>query len=197
VTDGTPRQLRILLADGHAVYLDHVAAIVERLGHTVVGKETDIATVAALTEDNAADVALVVVGESTEHALGLIRRIVREATCPAIVLLSVEDAAFVEEAARCGIFAYITDAQMGDGQLESAMSVVLHRFAEYHNLQGAFGRRALTERAKGILMERHSIDEEQAFQLLRDQSRKSGRKLIDVAQAVLDARTLLPKGDGP
>ena len=41
-------------------------------------------------------------------------------------------------------------------------------------------------------MERHSIDEDVAFLMLRDQSRKSNRKLIDVAQAVLDARDLLP-----
>jgi AmiR/NasT family two-component response regulator len=48
--------------------------------------------------------------------------------------------------------------------------IVLRRFAEYHDLQGAFGRRALTERAKGILMERHSISEENAFELLQASS---------------------------
>jgi AmiR/NasT family two-component response regulator len=69
---------------------------------------------------------------------------------------------------------------------------VLARFAEFHDLEGAFGRRALTERAKGVLMERHSIDEGTAFLMLRDQSRKSNRKLIDVAQAVLEAHSLLP-----
>ena len=41
-------------------------------------------------------------------------------------------------------------------------------------------------------MERHSVDEDVAFLMLRDQSRKSNRKLIDVAQAVLEARALLP-----
>ena len=68
---------------------------------------------------------------------------------------------------------------------------MLARFTEFHDLEGAFGRRALTERAKGILMERHSI-EDIAFLLLRDQSRRSNRKLIEVAQAVVDARSLLP-----
>ena len=48
--------------------------------------------------------------------------------------------------------------------------IVLRRFAEYHDLEGAFGRRALTERAKGILMERHSIDEDRAFEMLREPS---------------------------
>jgi response regulator NasT len=95
------------------------------------------------------------------------------------------------------VFAYLTNAA-GDEQLESAIEVVLYRFAEYHALEGAFGRRAVIERAKGILMERHGIDEEAAFRMLRDQSRSGGRKLIAVATAVLDARPLLPPtGDPP
>ena len=90
------------------------------------------------------------------------------------------------------MFAYLTTSDARDEQLESSIDVVLARFAEFHALEGAFGRRALTERAKGILMERHSVDEDVAFLMLRDQSRKSNRKLIDVAQAVLEARALLP-----
>ena len=57
---------------------------------------------------------------------------------------------------------------------------MLRRFAEYHDLEGAFGRRAITERAKGILMERHSIDEAAAFELLREHSRSANRKLVDI-----------------
>ena len=75
----------------------------------------------------------------------------------------------------------------------NAIEIVLLRFAEYHNLEGAFGRRAVTERAKGILMERHAIGEEQAFELLRSQARKGNRKLVDIAQAVVDGHALLPK----
>jgi AmiR/NasT family two-component response regulator len=70
---------------------------------------------------------------------------------------------------------------------------VLRRFAEYHELEGAFGRRAITERAKGILMERHSIEERAAFELLRDHARSTSRKLVDVASAVVDGHGLLPK----
>jgi response regulator NasT len=69
----------------------------------------------------------------------------------------------------------------------------LRRFTEYHDLEGAFGRRAVTERAKGILMERHSIDEPAAFELLREHARTTNRKLVDVAFAVADAHRLLPK----
>ena len=70
---------------------------------------------------------------------------------------------------------------------------MLRRFAEYHDLEGAFGRRALTERAKGILMERHSVDEGAAFEMLRVQARTANRKLVDVASAVVDGHNLLPR----
>jgi AmiR/NasT family two-component response regulator len=73
----------------------------------------------------------------------------------------------------------------------------LRRFAEYHDLEGAFGRRAITERAKGILMERHSVDEAAAFEMLREHSRSTNRKLVDIASAVVDGHGLLPKLSTP
>ena len=76
--------------------------------------------------------------------------------------------------------------------MQSSIDISLERFAEYHALEGAFGRRAVTERAKGILMERHSLDEQQAFHLLRDHARRTNRKIADVAEAVLASHRLLP-----
>ena len=76
---------------------------------------------------------------------------------------------------------------------QSTIDIVLRRFAEYQDLEGAIGRRALTERAKGILMERHSVDERRAFDMLRDHARTTNRKLLDVATAVVDGHRLLPK----
>jgi response regulator NasT len=65
------------------------------------------------------------------------------------------------------------------------------RFAEYQGLEGAFVRRAITERAKGILMERHSVDDQRAFEMLRDEARRSNRKLIEIAEAVAVSVNLL------
>jgi two-component system, response regulator / RNA-binding antiterminator len=156
----------------------------------VVG-EADLGGVAALTASLRPDAAIVIVGESSEHALDLIGRIVTEASCPVIAILDVEDEAFIREAARRGIFAYITMG-LEAAALQSSLDVVLSRFAEYHGLEGAFARRAITERAKGILMERHAIDEKQAFTMLRDQARRTNRKITDVAEALALSVTLLP-----
>jgi response regulator NasT len=89
------------------------------------------------------------------------------------------------------VFAHINDEDVEDWQ--SAIDIVLRRFAEYHALQGAFGRRALIERAKGILMERHSISEADAFELLREHSRVDNRKLVDLATAIVDGHRMLPR----
>ena len=105
-----------------------------------------------------------------------------------------KDPGWVNEAAKRGLFAYIVDGDAAE--LQAALDIVLRRFADYHNLEGAFARRATIERAKGILMATHRIDEHQAFEQLRDQSRRTGRKLVEIAEAVVDSHLLLiPKQD--
>ena len=190
-----PDSLRVLIADGRQQRLQHVTRVIEALGHTVIAEATDIGLVALLTSENLPDVAIVCVDESSEQALHLIRQIVKESSCPVIALLDVEDADFVNRAAQIGVFAYIVSAN--PEQLQSAFGIALRRFAEYHGLEGAFYRRAITERAKGILMERHGIDDASAFEMLREHSRHANRRLVDLAGAVVDGHRLLPRQPQP
>jgi AmiR/NasT family two-component response regulator len=183
--------LRVLIANERKDRLAMVAPIVSALGHEVIAREIEVADVGAVTARERPDVALVGLGESSDHALGLIEKIVQEATCPVIVLIHARDPEFVKEASKRGVFAHISDDDVEDWQ--SSIDIVLRRFAEYHDLEGAFGRRALIERAKGILMERHSINDQSAFEMMRQHSRTANRKLVDVATAVVDATLLLPK----
>ena len=183
--------LRVLIANERKDRLDLVAPIVAALGHEVVAREVGVEDVGSLTARERPDVALVGLGESSEHALQMVEKIVHEATCPVIALIHAPEPNFVKEASKRGIFAYITDADAKGWQ--SSIDIVLRRFTEYHDLEGAFGRRAITERAKGILMERHSVDEPVAFEMLREHARTTNRKLVDVASAVVEGHRLLPK----
>jgi AmiR/NasT family two-component response regulator len=190
LTDGTDH-LRVLIANERKDRLALVAPIVVALGHEVIAREIEVRDVGAVTARERPDVALVGLGASSDHALELIDKIVREAACPVIALLHEPDPGFVREASKRGVFAHISDDGVEDWQ--SSIDIVLRRFAEYHDLEGAFGRRALIERAKGILMERHSVDEAGAFEMLRNRSRTDNRKLLDLAVAVVDGHRLLPK----
>ena len=182
--------LRVLIANERRDRLALVAPIVAALGHEVIAREIEVRDVGPVTARERPDVALVGLGESSEHALQLIEKIVQESACPVILLIHAPDPDFIKEASKRGIFAFITDAEAKDWQ--SSIDIVLRRFAEYHDLEGAFGRRAVTERAKGILMERHSVDETTAFDMLRDHARAGNRKLVDIAAAVVDGHRLLP-----
>jgi AmiR/NasT family two-component response regulator len=183
--------LRILVTDGVGEQLEVITRTVVGLGHEVIARESSLPEIARLTATERPDVALVIVSQGTIHALEMIDQIVHEAACPVIALLHVQDRSFIMEAAKRGIFAYVVDGGEPE-ELQSSIDVVLRRFAEYHSLEGAFGRRAVTERAKGILMERHGVDEEAAFHLLRDHARRKQAKLVDIAEAVVAGHPLLP-----
>lgn len=181
--------LRVLIANERPERLAVVTGILTKLGHVVVAAGVEVADIGEATRREHPDVALVALGESSAHALDMISKIVHEAACPVIALLHAKDPDFVNEAARRGIFAHITDDD--PQQLQSTLDIVLQRFAEYHNLEGAFARRATIERAKGILMATHSIDDQQAFHMLRAHSQQTGTKLVDLAEAVVHSHRLL------
>lgn len=183
------RQLRVLIANEKRERLELLAQVVAGLGHEVIAREISVTDVGVVTAREHPDVALVGLGLDSDHALDLISEIVREASCPVIALLSVKDPGYVHEAAKRGVFAYIVDTT--PEELQSAIDITLQRFAEYHGLQGAFGRRAIIEQAKGILMARHAITAERAFEMLRDHSQHNGHKVVDVAQAVVESHLLL------
>src|SRR5213594_5071612 len=183
------QQLRILIANEKRDRLELLAQVVIGLGHDVIAREIYVKEVGALTAREQPDVAIVGLGLSSEHALELIGEIVREASCPVIALLHAKDPEYIREAAKRGVFAYIIEGT--PDELQSAIDITLQRFTEYQSLQGAFGRRAMIEQAKGILMARHAIDADKAFEMLRDHSQHNGRKLADIAAAIVESHLLL------
>ncbi len=184
-----PKHLRVLIANEKRDRLELLAQVVIGLGHDVIAREIYVKEVGSATAREQPDVAIVGLGVSSEHALDLISEIVRESSCPVIALLHANDPAYIHEAAKRGVFAYIIDGT--PDELQSAIDITLQRFSEYQNLQGAFGRRAVIEQAKGILMARHATDATTAFEMLRAHSQTSGRKLADIAAAVVESHVLL------
>ena len=67
----------------------------------------------------------------------------------------------------------------------SSIDIVLRRFAEFHDLEGAFGRRATIERAKGILMRRTGSSEQEAYRILQRTSQDRSVPMVEIARAVL------------
>lgn len=193
--DDPVQHLRVLIANEQREPLALLADVVASLGHEVIAREIGVEEVGPATAREQPDVALVMLGPSSKHALEMIGKIVHEASCPVIAILPAQEPAYVRAAARRGIFAYIVETDAGE--LQSAIDVTLQRFAEYHSLEGAFGRRATIEQAKGMLMARRGIDGDAAFAILRAESQNTGRKLADVAIGLIDSNPMLSAAPDP
>jgi AmiR/NasT family two-component response regulator len=129
-------RLRVLIANQRADRLELLARVVGGLGHEVIAREIRVNEVAALTARERPDVALVGLGESSEHALQLITEIVRGAFCPVIALLEAYDSEWIDQAAQRGVYAYIVDSR--PEELQSAIDITLRRFGEFQDVNGAF-----------------------------------------------------------
>jgi AmiR/NasT family two-component response regulator len=194
----TERNLRILIADEDESALRALHAVLSELGHEVTPYAVSVSEAVELIAKDDPQVAIVVVHKDDDHALALIGEAVEYASGPVIAQLPDADVDFLSRAADRGISAYVES--MDPESVQGAIEVAVRRYRESQRLykkvdqlEGALERRAVIERAKGILMERHSVGERQAFELLRDHSRTTGRRVVEVAQAVLDGHALLPK----
>jgi AmiR/NasT family two-component response regulator len=196
--DHSDRRLRILLADEDEGALRITAALVRELGHEVAEMAIGVQEAAEVIARDDPDLSMVVVNRSDGQALDLIEEISEFARGPVIAIIEKEDAEFVSAAAERGIYAYAREGMAES--IQSAIEVAMRRHADkrrlaeqVERLESALERRALIERAKGILMERHNVDERAAFDRLREHARSRNRTVVDVAASVAEGHALLPK----
>ena len=189
--DREPNNLRVLVADERRQFIEPVSDAVRALGHEVCALEIDVASVGRATHEHRPDIAIVALHDSSEHALGLITEIVDEATCPVCLLAPSVERQFLAEAARRGVFAYLDSTE--EMELRGGIDIAIQRYHQFRELLGAFGRRARIERAKGLLMERHGVAGDEAFERIRREARSSRRPLMTVVDELLASS---PEGAG-
>lgn len=189
--------LRILLADEDREALERLRAVLEGLGHDVIAFAIEVSEVAAKVVGEDPSVSMVVLHADDDHALALIEEISAYASGPVIALTLREDPEFVASAADRGIDAYARPET--PDAVQSAIELALRRHSELarleskvDQLEGALERRAVIERAKGILMERHGVDALTAFERLRTHARANRRRVVDVSREVADGVLRLP-----
>ena len=194
----TERNLRVLIADEDESALRRLHSVLNGLGHEVTSYAVSVQEAADLITREDPELAIVVVHQDDEHALALIGEAVEFASGPVIAQLPDADVGFLSRAAEAGISAYVES--LDPESIQAAIEVALRRYreatqlhAKVEQLEGALARRSVIERAKGVLMERHQVGEREAFELLRDQARSSNRRVVEVAQTVVEGHALLPK----
>ena len=169
----------LLVHDGHGAW-SVVGEILERLGHKV------------LTLQDTGEPDLVVnVAESSGAIPFLQERTPKN--CPVVSFLPDAPDRVVRSAAYAGVAVHVLGSDRG--AWAKVIEVALRPFAAVHELEGALHRRAVIERAKGVLMERLAIPEREAFELLRREARGTNRRVLDVATAVIDGHLVLRRNE--
>jgi AmiR/NasT family two-component response regulator len=181
--------LRVVVYGDEPHRLAAVAGLVREHGHLVTPELHAPGEIPR--EELEADVGIVALSSGSLETFQLVERIVAEAVWPVVACLGEADDHFIGKIADAGVLTCVVGHD--PEAWRSVVETVLRHFAAFHDLNAALRRRAVIERAKGVLMERHGTREGSAFELIRSEARRTNRRVVDVAQAVLDGHPLLPK----
>ncbi len=186
---------RIVIADDEAVIRMGVRCILEDAGHTVVGEASSGDEALRLVTELAPDLVLLDIRMPSPDGIEVARRLKAEFPVPIIFLTAFSDRQLLLEAADAGGYAYIVKP-INEGEVLAAVEVVSARWNELHAAKEALETRKLVERAKGILMQRLNLSEDDAYHLLHRRSRNLRKQMREVANDVLmtDQAFRQPKG---
>ena len=189
--------LRILIADDESIRMMSLRKQLAALGHRVVAEASNGEEAVALAAATQPDLAILDIKMPGADGIEAAQRITRERPIPIILLTAYNEAELVERAAQANISAYLMKP-VAEEDLLPAITLALIRFRQFEalrrevsDLREALEARKIIERAKGILVRRLDLTEEEAFRRLQKQSQDSNRKLAEVAEAIVMADRLL------
>jgi AmiR/NasT family two-component response regulator len=189
--------LRILIADDESIRLMSLRKQLVALGHRVIAEASNGEEAVALAAAMQPDLAILDIKMPVADGIEAAQQITRARPIPIILLTAYNEAELVERAAQANISAYLMKP-VAEEDLLPAITLALTRFRQFQalrqevaDLREALEARKTIERAKGILMRRLNLTEEEAFRRLQKQSQDSNRRLAQVAQAIVVADQLL------
>ena len=185
------RSLRVLIADDESIRLLSLGEQLAGLGHQVVAEATQGDEAVLLAEKHLPDLAILDIKMPVMDGIEAAERITAARPIPIILLTAYNETQLVERAARANISAYLMKP-VAEDDLHPAIALALARFRAFESLRrevadlrDALEARKGVEKAKGILMRRLDLSEEDAFKRLQKQSQDTNRRLAEVAEAIV------------
>ena len=189
--------LRVLIADDESIRLLSLRSQLVALGHTVVAEASTGEEAVALAVSRRPDLAILDIKMPLVDGIEAAERITQARPIPIILLTAYSETQLVERAAQANISAYLMKP-VSEEDLLPAIALALTRFNQFQalrqevsNLREALEARKIIEKAKGILMRRLNLTEDEAFRRLQRQSQESNHKLAQVAEAIVVADQML------
>jgi len=183
--------LRILVAEDETIIRLDLKETLERAGHEVCAEARDGEEAVELARSERPDLAVLDVKMPRLDGIEAARRILAERPIPIVMLTAYGQDELVARAVEAGVFGYLVKP-FRETDLLPAMQTARARHAELEALRGeaesladALATRKVVERAKGLLMRREGLSEQDAFTRLQRASQVSGRPMKVVAEALI------------
>jgi response regulator NasT len=183
--------MRILVAEDETIIRLDLKDLLERAGFEVVAEAKDGEEAVALARSAQPDLALMDVKMPRLDGIEAARRILDERPIPIVMLTAYGQQELVARAAEAGVFGYLVKP-FREQDLLPAIHTARARHEELQalreeaeSLQEALAARKVIERAKGLLMAKEGLTEDEAFSRLRRASQASQRPLKVIAEAVV------------
>jgi len=190
------QQGRVLIADDDAVIRMDLKAMLEEIGHEVVGEADNGESACYLARSIKPDLVLLDIMMPKMNGLEAAARINQERIAPVLLLTAYSEAPMIEQATRAGVLAYLVKP-FRKQELQPAIEIAMARYrelaaleGEVEGLQDQMETRKTVGRAKAILMERHGLAEREAFRRLQAQSLSMNKSLKEIADAIILADDL-------
>lgn len=194
------RSLRIVIADDEADLRDYLQETLSVLGHAVVGVATTGQELVEKARATQPDLVVTDIKMPELDGIDAAIEICRDGPIPIILVSAYHDDELLSRASESHVLAYLVKP-IEKQDLGTAISIVMRRFEQFQDLRReaadlrqAMEDRKIIERAKGILMQRAGISEDEAYRRLNKAARDGNRKLRDVAQEILTAEDLFRPG---
>src|SRR6478672_12047092 len=183
--------MRILVAEDETIIRLDLRDLLERAGFEVVAEAHHGEEAVELARSAEPDLALLDVKMPRLDGIEAARRILDERAIPIVMVTAYGEEELVARAVEAGVFGYLVKP-FRESDLLPAIATARARHEELQalreeadSLAEALAARKAIERAKGLLMEKEGLSEQDAFARLRKASQLSGRPLKVVAEAVV------------
>ncbi|PYO01426.1 MAG: response regulator [Candidatus Rokuibacteriota bacterium] len=183
---------RVAIVDDHERSRAALRAAIWAAGGEVAGEAMRRGDAKLLVERTKADVAIFAVGLPDGDGIDAAADIA--GGCPVVLFTSRSDDSLVERARAAGVMAYLLKP-LRPAELAPALDLAVARFGEVRALRARLDERKVIERAKGAIMRRYGLSEEDAFQRLRRAAMDSRRSMAEIARALLVSESVT--GDVP
>lgn len=188
---------RVIIAEDNAKTRLFLKNQLELLGYEVIAAVSNGQAAVESAEEMNPNLVIMDVKMPEMDGIDAARAISAKSTVPIILITGLSSDEMATKAIEAGVFAYLVKP-VTKKQLEPAIKLALARYDEFKSLKvevsdlkDAIETRKLVERAKGILMKRCNISEEDAFKLLQTHSQKENKKMREIAETIVSASKLI------